>query len=178
MDMDSDFMNRNKELFFNLAGTFEDDNYSWITDKIAIGSHISPYPPFQIIVNMNYPYNGAIHNLIQRKKHTFDNRHYIIYTLGINDDRTFSIVPILTQLLSLLRDECETHKGARILFHCFAGKSRSVAAALAYLVEIDKMKYEDALSLVKEKRPLVAMNIGFQKELETFYGEDEIEAKV
>ena len=93
-------------------------------------------------------------------------------------NKTFSIIPTLTQLLSLLRDECESRKEARILFHCFAGKSRAAAAALAYLVEIDKMKYEDALSLVKEKRPLVAMNIGFQKELESFYGEDESETKV
>ena len=167
--MDHDFNKLNKEFFFNLAGTFEDDNYSWITERVAIGSHISPYLPFQIIVNMNYPYNGATHNSIQRKKYTFDYRNYIIYTVGLNDDKKFSIIPILTQLLSLLRDECETRKNLRILFHCFAGKSRSVAAALAYLVEIDKMKYIDALQLVKDKRPIVAMNIGFQKELESFY---------
>ncbi|KAJ3294393.1 hypothetical protein HDU79_011059 [Rhizoclosmatium sp. JEL0117] len=52
-------------------------------------------------------------------------------------------------------------EGTKVLVHCKAGRSRSVAVVLAYLVMVQKMTLRDAYSLVSEKRKGIIPNIGF-----------------
>ena len=56
----------------------------------------------------------------------------------------------------------------KILVHCMAGASRSATIVIAYLMWIQKMKYDDALNFVKSKRLIVYPNDGFQKQLQIF----------
>ena len=63
-----------------------------------------------------------------------------------------------------------------ILVHCYMGSSRSASIILAYLIKYYHLTLEDALKLLKEKRPVVNINVDFWKDLEIFYrslsGED------
>ena len=56
------------------------------------------------------------------------------------------------------------------------GSSRSASVILAYLIKYYHLTLEDALKLLKEKRPVVNINVDFWKDLEIFYrslsGED------
>uniref|UniRef100_A0A0D9V1A3 Uncharacterized protein n=1 Tax=Leersia perrieri TaxID=77586 RepID=A0A0D9V1A3_9ORYZ len=58
--------------------------------------------------------------------------------------------------------------GGNVLVHCFAGRSRSVTIVVAYLMKKHQMSLENALSLVRSKRPQVAPNEGFMSQLENF----------
>ena len=56
-------------------------------------------------------------------------------------------------------------EGRNVLVHCFYGKSRSTSMVLAYLILFRRMTYEQALSMVKESRPLAQPNERFEREL-------------
>mmetsp|Transcript_16025 Transcript_16025/g.15745 ORF Transcript_16025/g.15745 Transcript_16025/m.15745 type:complete len:108 (-) Transcript_16025:18-341(-) len=64
--------------------------------------------------------------------------------------------------------ETSIQNGGAILVHCAAGRSRSGAMMTAYSMLRDKIKLEDALNLVKSKRPKVDPNWGFLKQLKEF----------
>jgi len=49
--------------------------------------------------------------------------------------------------------------------HCAYGISRSSTLVVAFLMKKLKIKFYDAFSYVKKKRPISRPNLGFQKEL-------------
>lgn len=55
----------------------------------------------------------------------------------------------------------------KILINCTAGVSRSSTIVIAYLIK-NGMRFNDALLLVKNKRPRISPNIGFLKQLKEF----------
>lgn len=55
--------------------------------------------------------------------------------------------------------------GGRVLVHCNAGVSRSSSVVIGYLIQIQKMKFNDAYKLVKSKRACCRPNDGFLKQL-------------
>ena len=69
----------------------------------------------------------------------------------------------------------EHNKGRNILVHCYAGMQRSAASVAMYLIATNRMNADQAISYLKEKRPIVffpASNFydaitGFQKSYET-----------
>ena len=56
----------------------------------------------------------------------------------------------------------------KVLVHCMAGVSRSATIIIAYIMWKKKMKYDDVLNFVKQKRPIVDPNEGFVKQLKLF----------
>ena len=66
----------------------------------------------------------------------------------------------------------EKRRFTNILIHCYAGKSRSVAIIIAYLIKKYHMKFEEAFSFVKNKRKEICPNLGFIQQLKKF--EEEI----
>jgi rhodanese-related sulfurtransferase len=69
----------------------------------------------------------------------------------------------------------EHNKGRKILVHCYAGMQRSAASVAMYLIATNKMNSDEAITFLKDKRPIVffpAPNfydaiLGFQKSYET-----------
>ncbi|CAF0849762.1 unnamed protein product [Rotaria sordida] len=58
-----------------------------------------------------------------------------------------------------------------VLIHCNAGISRSASIALAYLLGIHRIKYEDAYKLLKTARSNIKPNDGFVKQLKQYAAE-------
>jgi protein-tyrosine phosphatase len=52
--------------------------------------------------------------------------------------------------------------------HCYAGISRSASIVIAYLIRKKMITLADAITLCRDKRPVVNPNIGFMQQLEIF----------
>lgn len=55
---------------------------------------------------------------------------------------------------------------AKILIHCHMGKSRSASVLIYYLMRAKGLSFEDALAYVRSKRPIVAPNAWYTRQLE------------
>lgn len=65
-------------------------------------------------------------------------------------------------------DEVNEGQNGKVLIHCFAGVSRSVTIAVAYLMYKSKIPLEVALQIVGRYRGKVRPNPGFMRQLELF----------
>ena len=72
-------------------------------------------------------------------------------------------------------------EGKNVLVQCHAGVSRSATIVCAYLTKKHKIKAEEALRLVREKRPRAKPNQGFWVKLQEYskqiIGEEKIVLK-
>lgn len=134
-----------------------------ITPYISIGNYTSSYDDFDVIVNLNFPYNDVTHHNIIEKD--FNNKKlFMIGLLDAPDEEMLCLLKIMMpKLLALGRK--------RILFHCYAGISRSTTLAIAYLVHTTNMTLQDAIKFVKSKRHIIQPNNGFMKALEMYFHE-------
>lgn len=133
--------------------------YHMITDHIAVGGHRSPYDQFDIIIDMNCPENGVEQGGMDVEKM---GEKYVL-RLGVVDCAQENyrwvmeayldtIITSLTKLVERVKRKKKKEK-VKILFHCFAGISRSVTACIAYMTKIlPEMTAEKAWSLVKSIR--------------------------
>jgi len=55
-----------------------------------------------------------------------------------------------------------------VYVHCAAGVSRSATIVIAYLIWKHKISFDEALKIVKEKRPMVSPNFNFEKQLRSY----------
>jgi len=85
-----------------------------------------------------------------------------------------AILDLQTQDLSLFLaegfeflDEVKRSKG-RVFVHCVAGKSRSAALTIAYLMRTEKTTLKQAFYHVKSRRSLIMPNDGFMRQLLDF----------
>ena len=81
--------------------------------------------------------------------------------------------PSQTVTVSLLRDLCAVlddalDRGASVLVHCAAGRSRSPTVVMAYLIWAFGMTFEEAQAHVVARRPVVDINLGFMGSLLRF----------
>ena len=131
--------------------------YHMITNTIAIGDYTTPYEPFDVIFNFNYPQNGATFGTI----HTTETPEKIIYTIGLLDTTKYTIQ--LLYIFMELTPYLAKSKGKRILFHCYAGISRSSTAAIMYLMMTTYLSLEAIFRMVLSKRPFIDPNPAFRR---------------
>jgi protein-tyrosine phosphatase len=56
-----------------------------------------------------------------------------------------------------------------VLVHCVSGISRSGAIATAYAMNTHQLSYEEALSTLRQHRPMIHPNSGFQQQIKTYF---------
>ena len=159
-----------KPFYLNFMGAFNNSNRinkNWITSNVCIGDAESSYERFDVVVNANYPHNYVKHANIGRKEMT--DYKCTLFLVGMCDHDTEDIIPYVEDLIPRLKIKYNENPSMKILFHCFAGKSRSVSLALAYLVEVIGMDVDQALALIREKRPQVEPRPLFIQELRNKY---------
>ena len=92
----------------------------------------------------------------------YKDENIIHKSVEVSDFDYQNIIQYFGECLNFIKGE------EKVLVHCMAGASRSATIVIAYLMWIQKMKFDDALHFVKSKRPIVYPNDGFQKQLKIF----------
>jgi hypothetical protein len=136
--------------------------YDMITDKVAIGSYQAPYDPFDLVINLDYPENKVKYGEIV---HVTENNKHIIkcgyqdcsFGGGLTYDKLDELLNKIDELKNELKEE------PNILFHCYAGVSRSSTVAIAYLAKTYNKTTKEVYKLAQEKRPRINPNSGFRK---------------
>jgi hypothetical protein len=134
--------------------------YDMITNTIAVGDYRSSYESFDVIFNFNYPQNGATFGKIHSRTEYHNRIEKIIYTIGLLDTTVYS-VPLLYLFMQLVPYLIKS-KGKRILFHCYAGISRSSTAAIMYLMMTTYLSIDTIFTMVVAKRPMINPNPAFR----------------
>ena len=156
----------NKNLTCHLSGIcFECSDtqcFHMITDHIAIGNCDTSYEPFDIIVDINYPENGAPGGEIVVIYPEYPKNQTII-RCGFHDMAGGSGMKRenFEKILNLIEDNKKNND--KILFHCFAGVSRSSTTAILYLSKTLGITTQEAFDMAKQKRQMILPNKGFQQ---------------
>jgi predicted protein tyrosine phosphatase len=135
-----------------------------ITNHVAIGDHLSSYEPFDVIVNLCFPENKVEHRQIITTRYG----PKTVITVGINDRPEENMLSLLMNIIPRLVQMYHNNNNMRILFHCFAGVSRSSSVAIAYLMIVHNLSLHQALELAISKRNIVRPNPGFVNALQIF----------
>jgi len=137
-------------------------HYNMITDNIAIGDSDSDYNDFDIIVNLFMETNGCELNQVIIK----EENNKTIYNIGLLDHP--GLENTMFNLLNEVIPKLITYDNKKILFHCFAGVSRSATFAIAYIMMKQKLSVKEAYDMVKNKRDMIKPNNGFMLALKKF----------
>jgi len=81
----------------------------------------------------------------------------------LDDSEYEHLTPKLPRCLEFIFSGLSAGHG--VLVHCHAGKSRSAAVVVAWLMLICGMKYDEALAHVRQTHPVACPNKGFEMEL-------------
>ena len=105
---------------------------------------------------------------------------YKYNTVEILDSASESLLDHLPETLAWMHAALSSDPQAKILVHCFAGRSRSVSIILAYLMVWHRITLRVALHHVRSIRPAANPNSSFMRHLKAFeqelfarYGEPE-----
>lgn len=80
------------------------------------------------------------------------------------DHPSYSIASELSDVVEFIANARQSDSA--VLVHCSRGMSRSVSAAIAYMMSVDdSLSFDDALAIVKSKRPIAEPNEGFEQDL-------------
>jgi protein-tyrosine phosphatase len=144
------------------------EHFHMITDHVAIGDYMTPYTNFDVIFNFNYPYNHVLLGGIDTE---IDFNHGVIqktlYKIGLFDTTEYS--DILMDTFIKLIPYLIASKGKRILFHCYAGISRSTTAAILYFILTTTMPLDQIYMLLLLKRPHINPNPTFRRIIDICY---------
>jgi protein-tyrosine phosphatase len=143
----------------------DQEYYTWITDNMAIGELNANYDSFDIVVNLAYINPNFNKGLQHREKREKIKNGKKIYEFGLYD--TDSDSDYLLLLLTTFFEEIGT-RDKKILFHCQSGKSRSVMFAIKYLQTFYSLSTEQALDIIKKRRPIANPRQSFIKILNNY----------
>ena len=99
---------------------------------------------------------------LKQHYHQSDIAHKVI---EVHDSECFDIYPKLYEAADYIESSL---LDGNVLVHCAGGISRSPACVIAYYIRHRNKTYDEALQLVKYRRPLALPNTGFQKHLKQF----------
>lgn len=149
--------------------------YDMITEHLAVGSYSTPYTPFDIIVNLDFPENDA-------RDHEITIRQ-VRRNPSLRSEKETALKPMilcgfydsdhemgsmdLRRILDCIATESkrfmlQAQRLPVILIHCTLGVSRSSTIAIAYLAELLGISTQAAYFMVKEKRKCICPNPGFR----------------
>ena len=156
------------QLVFTMEIEPPHEHFHMITDHVAIGDYMTPYTNFDVIFNFNYPYNhvslGGIDTEIDFHHGTIQKT---LYKIGLFDTTEYS--DTLMETFIKLIPYLIASKGKRILFHCYAGISRSSTAAILYFILTTTMTLEQIYTLLLLKRSHINPNPTFRRIIDICY---------
>ena len=133
--------------------------YDMVTEQVAIGSYQASYEPFDLVINLDYPYNDVGKTEV---KQSIEKTSCVI-RCGYNDNDEMTLEQLEGVVKRIIDYEKESHKPIKILFHCYAGVSRSVTLAIAYLTQRENKTANEIYDIMKQVRPRINPNAHFRK---------------
>lgn len=91
--------------------------------------------------------------------------------IDIEDAEDVSLADHFLECIAFIHQTRLENPTARILVHCYQGRSRSASMVIAYAMWAFDMSYQDAFRYVSEHRRCIAPNCGFVKQLLQFENE-------
>lgn len=88
-------------------------------------------------------------------------------TYFLKDAKPENIEAVFYETIEFIQKVKE--ENGKVYVHCVQGVSRSATIVLAYLIFTEKMSYQDAFNLVKDKRGIISPNLGFMVQLMMFH---------
>jgi hypothetical protein len=86
-----------------------------------------------------------------------------VLELSMTDSDVFKLEAVLEHALPAMAATRDA--GDAVVVNCAMGRSRSVAVAAAHLMSYDRLSLVDALTLLRERRPVSTPNFGFCAQL-------------
>lgn len=149
------------------------DDFAWIDDSLAVGAMVESDEalPFDAILSL-VPFAP----LGVRPLATGDDLEYRWH--AIMDQRSGEGHDEIVRRFEAAAAEIDhwLREGRRVLVHCQVGASRSVTAVIWYLVRYRGYSWDQALALVRERRPIARPTIWFEIPLRLALGEPLSEA--
>lgn len=140
-----------------------------IIDNIYLGNYIdSSSEEFIKRANINVIINCTKDSLFYFNEQEVKYK----YRIPVDDDRQENSLIIMFRYLSNIIDIIRFHvtRGDHIYIHCHAGMQRSACVVAAYLIRQYKMTPQEAVSFIRNKRPIAFTPfINFQKSLDNYY---------
>lgn len=100
---------------------------------------------------------------------THPSNHGLQYLeLDMDDAPQFNLNLVLDKMYSFVVSALESSEPCKILFHCMWGQSRSVSCLIYFMMQYWGIKYDDALSIIRQVRPFARPNRGFELQLRVF----------
>lgn len=132
-----------------------------LCDNLWVGSLDDAFDT-SIITNITHILNVASElELLPRINHQYAK-------IAVNDDdKDTDICSIFDECIAWIT-RAHTEDNGTVLVHCLEGKSRSVCVCLAYMCVRLGMSFNDALALVKSKRPIIDIFPLYQRQLEDY----------
>ncbi len=108
----------------------------------------------------------TIENYFEDELDINNNSIFKYLKIAIPDALNVKITDYFDQTFQFIDDAIIAGNG--ILVHCFAGKSRSAAIVIGYIMKTRKMKFEEALRFVQNIRPCIDPNFAFCAQLMSY----------
>lgn len=136
------------------------DNFNQITDNIFLGNIFSLMDE-NLLTKINCIISCIKIDENIKQKIKIINPNIDINELVFDDDRNINIEHFCKMAFPII----EMYEKNNILINCLAGKSRSASIVIYYLMIKNKMTFEYAFNLVKNKRDQINLNKGFYNQL-------------
>lgn len=128
-----------------------------VIDNIYIGNSLNASNYYEL---MDYNITHVINVSEEISNYFPDDMDYL--RISVSDTNDASLESYFGRALRFI----EEADGSNIFIHCFMGSSRSATIVVLYLMKYHKMSFSQAYLFLKNKRPVVNMNISFAEELQ------------
>lgn len=90
--------------------------------------------------------------------------------VDVLDIKQQDLIPVFDKTSDFIENALKD--GGKVYIHCMCGASRSVSIVCAYLSKKKNIKPEDAISMIKNIRPLANPNESFRLQLENYHNQN------
>jgi protein-tyrosine phosphatase len=119
-------------------------------------------------VSQEYIKENDINHIISAVTGAYPIHENVTYTcLDLLDESFFEINKVFNETNNVIEEKLRNNKN--ILIHCICGVSRSTTILCAYFIKKYNITPNEALKMIKDKRPIVNPNPGFMKQLDKYY---------
>jgi len=135
----------------------------WDADEILPGIWLGSYSASMDATRLHDHHIGNILSVgMHFRRYHEDGFEYLI--VCAEDIPSQNLISVFDQTANFIRDAI----GASILVHCMQGRSRSATILAAYLIRERGKTVDEALALLRQARPIVEPNRGFERQLRVY----------